>query len=213
MPKIILMIFVVVSELASAQFFANPTVIARRTNLVTGGMLFSEVDYENGSRFDIERKLLAVDYAVPAGDDFDYIGMFGLSIDSELETEDGTGLLFGGGVRFLVHEEGPLRVTGYGGLVHVRDSMGDVDFSIFEFHGGGAFAYRATTKLTPYAAIGIVPFSDGEVEVGSASADIERDDYLTIRLGASFYTRSYLLHSELTFGGEQNFQIGASKTL
>lgn len=186
------------TQLAGAQAHVDPIVNQSSGILIEGGFVSDETDYEADSTNDIEvdRTILmgtATKQLSPTMNGFFHIG---LSLDVEYEpSADGSGFIFGGGVKSQIFQRDKKSVSLLGSLNYITETVelevGQTDIewdaTIVEMVFGAAFNYQVDDSLSGYANLEIVPYSSGEVSVegGDAEVDIERDDLMILSIGGT----------------------------
>jgi hypothetical protein len=211
---------------ALAQMAANTSVVAPAgRTLAGGGLVFSTVDYdvEGGLDPSIERKTLFGEFGYGMTPVLDVFGQAGLIFESEFDDSDvdGSGFMFGAGTRFVIHNERPLRVNGYGLLnmtfEDFKEGSVKCKSNITDLHGGVTTSFAATPTIAPYGGIDLAVHSDGKVKCKassvSSSSDIERDDLLSIRLGATFDFSNMYLRPEAIVAGESTIILALGTRL
>ncbi|MDQ3235218.1 MAG: hypothetical protein M3Q07_25700, partial [Pseudobdellovibrionaceae bacterium] len=188
---------------------------------LTGGLLLQDTDYETTDDFNVETTQLMAGYKAALSPKFALGAGLGVVLDGELgndnRAEDGSGLrLFVDG-QFNFKQWGANTLLGTFALIHdrysfSRDFVGgeiDYDFTVTEIKIGGLFAHDIG-PASLYGGLEAYLFSDGEIDVGSANDDVERDDRLNIRLGGAFAVdQSIDLRADLFLMSEQTFLFGA----
>ncbi len=137
-------------------------------------------------------------------------GYGGFSFASELEpfSGDDTGFVVGGGAKYKAFENQHFHVNAFSELSYAADEFGGgVEGTLFEFKFGGVISKDFTPRVGAYGGVLLVPFSDGEVDFGPATADIERDDTFGIFLGANFSFDRINIRPEVGLGNESRFSI------
>ncbi|MGE0172702.1 MAG: hypothetical protein AB7T49_07955 [Oligoflexales bacterium] len=203
---------------ANAQLITAP--VAPENSRFWGAYLsLNEVDYEleNNTSAEIDRKILGVDFNNPINEKISVFGHGGLIFDSELDpgtADDGKGLIFGGGLRASVFRTQGIEFFGYGLLDYSYEKLevGDDNETIklMELIAGGSATFRGLDNLVPYAAVELVPFSDGEGELDAGNKiefDIERDDFLGLKLGTFINLKGMFIRPEIALLHEQTFSI------
>ncbi len=188
---------------------------------LTGGLLLQDTDYETTADFNVETTQLLAGYKAALSPKFALGAGLGVVLDGELgndfRAEDGGGIrLFVDG-QFEFKEWGANSLLGTFALSHDRytfeeDFVGrkiDLDFTVTEIKIGGLFAHRIN-RASLYGGLEAYLFSDGEIDSGSASADVERDNRLNIRLGGAFSVDPSIdLRADLFLMSEQTFLFAA----
>lgn len=188
---------------------------------LTGGLLLQDTDYETTADFNVETTQLLAGYKAALSPKFALGAGLGVVLDGELgndfRAEDGSGIrLFVDG-QFEFKEWGANSLLGTFALSHDRygfeeDFLGrkiDLDFNVTEIKIGGLFAHRIS-RASLYGGLEAYLFSDGELDSGSSSADVERDDRLNIRLGGAFSVDPSIdLRADLFLMSEQTFLFAA----
>jgi hypothetical protein len=213
---------------AAAQTLTDPTMASGRERVRGGGYFAqSKITYEGHHHdFDIDRTILGGDVSYGATQDVDVYGLLGFVAKTEVEDldDDGKGFVFGFGVRGRVYQQGRLRASAYGQLVWTNEeidgSQGGIDYdlkiSTQALDVGGVAGFLVTQRFMPYAGVEIVPYNDGESKYkpkagGSDKEDIDRDDILNLKFGASVgFGQSASARAELTLLGETTFVAGLS---
>jgi len=70
--------------------------------------------------------------------------------------------------------------------------------------------FEVNDDIGLYAGFQLYPISEGDIEVGSSDGDLERDDFVTIRLGGEFQLGRFGINPEFSFVGEQSFTLRAT---
>ncbi len=188
---------------------------------LTGGLLLQDTDYETTADFNVETTQLLAGYKAALSPKFALGAGLGVVLDGELgndfRAEDGGGIrLFVDG-QFEFKEWGANSLLGTFALSHDRytfeeDFVGrkiDLDFTVTEIKIGGLFAHRIN-RASLYGGLEAYLFSDGEIDSGSASADVERDNRLNIRLGGAFSVDPSIdLRADLFLMRERTFLFAA----
>jgi hypothetical protein len=184
---------------------------------------FADVDYEaENIDFEIERSIIGAEFAAGLFDQVDFYGQAGFIFDSDIDTAanlDGSGFIIGGGAKGLLYAEDKFRLLGSAGIDFIKESFDgiadyELDVSLFEFHLGATAGYAVTPKFMPYGGLELA-IADGEADAdGSAGdADLERDDALTVLLGANLLLSQFVLRAEVRVAGEQTFLLGGTMAL
>jgi len=189
---------------------------------VSGVFVNSDVEYDtDGADPDIERSILGVEFGYGLSADTDFVAQLGFIIDSEIDyfDEDGSGLLFGAGVRSNFYRDGQMSVHGFGVFSYQAEKFEyeilgeDIELKVntWEVHAGSVASYAATPTIRPYGGAELILIDDGKIEVdpGSTDDDIERDDIFNLKLGCNFAVNTWDLRPEVTLFGEQTFLIAA----
>ncbi len=188
---------------------------------LTGGLLLQDTDYETTADFNVETTQLLAGYKAALSPKFALGAGLGVVLDGELgndfRAEDGGGVrLFVDG-QFEFKEWGANSLLGTFALTHDRynfeeDFLGrkiDLDFTVTEIKIGGLFAHRIS-RASLYGGLEAYLFSDGEIDSGADSADVERDNRLNIRLGGAFSVDPSIdLRADLFLMSEQTFLFAA----
>jgi hypothetical protein len=210
---------------AAAQMISDPiTVVGDRTQ-VEGVFQTNDVDYEGDGNddFNVEEKILGINVATGVSPSVDLYGSLGLIIDADAEDfdNDGIGFAFGGGARSVVHKTQDLRVSAYGTLtlqkVDFEENDVEVKVTTTDLHGGAVCGFIVSPTVMPYAGLDLDLFSDGEAKVKAAGLsgddDIERDDIVSLRIGAVFSLDTLVVRAEALVLGEDTLTIGVGKYL
>jgi hypothetical protein len=206
------------SSAAFSQMIAAP--VAPANSSFWGAYLsLNEMDYEveNSENVEVDRKILGVDFSNPLNAQVAFFGHGGLIFDSETDpgdADDGKGLIFGGGLRASLYKTQGIEYFGYGffDYSYERLEVGSLKETIkmMELIGGGTATFRGLDNVVPYAGLELVPFSDGEGEVDTANGiefDIERDNFLGLKMGALVDLKGFFIRPELALMHEQTFTI------
>lgn len=204
------------SSLAHAELMFN-TAKLYPSGGFSGYLVISDVNYEgeSGGDFDIERKIIGGDYTIPIDRDMNFTLQAGLIFDAESDgsSNDGQGFQFGGGGRMKLHATRTMRLLGFGLVNYTTenyDGPGDPSLSLIDIHLGVTARFIISRTISPYAGLELALYSDGDIESGSAKADIERDDLILINLGVIVPMDAAELFFEITIGGEQTLTFGAT---
>ncbi|SMF18817.1 hypothetical protein [Pseudobacteriovorax antillogorgiicola] len=189
-----------------------------RAGRFTGALFLMDTEYENenNTEFDVEGQMLVGGMNTMVSPQFTVGGGLGLLIDGELGNalsfDDGSGfrIFFDG--RYMLKKAGAIEFAMTGNLTHDRFTFesGDteLDWSMTDLKLGGLAIHRAG-RASIYGGLDAVLYSDGQSEVGDASADAERNDRINLRVGGSFaLDRSMDLRADIFLLGEKSIQIG-----
>lgn len=180
-------------------------------------------DPEQGTEFDIERKILGLGVSFPLGSNA--YGDFGLGLITETEAEnrdeEGSGyqLLFG--AKGMVHRSGNIGVNVNGSFSLLSESIKDGnvkdELEITELRLGSTVNAFVSSKIIPYAGLELTLLSDGtwktKTPVSTSKFDFERDDILGLRLGAKFLLGQAALKAEALLLGERTLTFGIDLAL
>jgi hypothetical protein len=171
---------------------------------------FSEIEYDadRGVEGEVERTILGAALAFPLQSPLDMYAELGYIAEAELEgsRSDGDGVLFGGGLRGLVFRQNLLTLHARGGFRFIFEDYGSgTDGELAELELGLVGRYEVRPKLGLYGGIDLIPFSDGDLEVGNRKVDIERDDPIGLRFGAEYGFNGIVLNAELALISEEAF--------
>jgi hypothetical protein len=200
-----------ISNAAFAELMFNTAKMNRKGGFSTY-FVASKVGYQNGSDFDIERKILGGDYSIPVAKDTEFVIQAGLVFDAEVDnsSSDGQGFQLGGGGRMLMHATREVRLVGFGLINYLTETYdNDVDLSTVDIHMGATALFLISPTVRPFAGLELALYSDGDIEYKTIKADIERDDLILINLGVLVPMSETDIFFELTIGGEQTITIGA----
>lgn len=218
----VLSVLSVAAPRASAQMFSDTLSVAGNRTQVAAVFSNSDIDYEKGN--DVERKILGVEAATNISGSIDGFAQFGIIADSEIDNfdNDGKGYNFGFGGRSIVHQDADYRVSAYGAFTYQVEEFDagkvDIDLTTYDLHVGAVVGFPASPTITPYAGLGLVPLSDGNIKVkiagfAAAKDDFERDDMLNLKVGGLFQLTSMTVRAELVLIGETTFTIAAGTML
>lgn len=219
LDRLVLLSSFLLSSESLAQMLVDPSTVAPAGKVRAAGIFSAaEVDYEtDNTDFDIERKILAVEFASGMAPDVDIVGDIGLITDSEIDNvdADGDGYVFGFGVRSVVHKESNWRASAFGIFSYQSEEFeGDNDWTLevdsYDIHTGAVALFLMTPKFQPYAGLDLALYSDGSAKVkgsGRGKEDIERDDLINLKFGANFNFTRLTLRPELTLFGEKTFSL------
>jgi hypothetical protein len=184
-------------------------------------LCLSDVGYdpENGSEFDIERRILGLGVGFSLGSQAD--GEFGLGVITKTEVEninedgDGYQLLFG--AKGMVHRSGKMAVNVNGSFSWLAETIKNgntkVDIETTELRFGSTVNALVSPKFMPYAGLDLALMSDGTLKFKnpgvSSKLDFERDDMLGLRIGTKFLLGQVALKAEALLMGERTITVGA----
>jgi hypothetical protein len=226
--KTVLTVLAVVAALGygasvSAELLASPTSKAEAEAFELGAaFISSEITLENdGDDSDIERQMISVYGAYGVNDMVDVYAGVAMILKAEADdiNADGDGFGWGGGIRGDLPIGDEVTLRGYTQFLYISEEY-DPDGLDGEgwFVDVGVLAmYEASDDVNIYGGLELAPFDNFEVKVSGdylnhQTIDFERDDLLTIRLGAKFDIEDLFLRGELAFAGEKSFTIGAGMT-
>lgn len=199
---------------ALAQMQSDPAALGGTMGIALG-LTETEYEYEPLDRdFEAERKTLSFEYHTPMQDDIGYFFQGGYTFDAEIDRSDGNGLMLGGGIRMGITNVERAQIGGYAFVNYISESYensggDDSDLSILEIHIAPVIKFNLTKTAQLYGALEIVPYSDGEIETGSNESDIERDDLLSLKLGARVRVgQSLVFRPELSLLSEPSLVLG-----
>lgn len=212
------------TPLVQAQMLANPVRTAPQGRAYgAGSFVVQEVDYDVNSIVDptVKRKILVGELGYGVAPTIDLFGQLGFIFDSEIEdldSADGDGFMFGGGARFVINQDRPLKVVGYGLLNLTRETFdGDglkCDNDLTDLHGGATASYEVSPTVAPYGGVDIVLHSDGDFKCkGGGNTNIERDDSLSLRIGANFEFSTLYFRPEAIVAGENTIVLNLGTRL
>lgn len=182
------------------------------------GLSFSDTEYEtdNNVQADIDRKTLGLAVAFGMSAYLDIIAQAGMIFEADFEGQDDQGFLVGGAVRGQVYQQDDIMVYALGELIYIaEDYSNSLEASHLSFSLEANFLWSLNEHIDLYGGVGLIPFSDGELDAGAASdVDIERDDLLSVRIGASFDTgRGFFVRPDIKILGEQTFTVSVGRLL
>lgn len=191
-----------------------------QSTLVSGSYSSSAVDYQfDDNNAEIERKILGLGIQHKLSPKMRLIGQLGLIIDSETNpgaVKDGSGFILGMGVQGDIWQKNNLGAQWYGLFSHLNENLetpnsAEFDVSTNEIHLGGIFYIAIEKNFFPYVGLELIPYSDGTIKSkeGSGEGDIERDDFLNMRLGFIAQVDNIELGLDICTGGEQAFMLFA----
>ncbi len=192
-------------------------------NRLTAGLVLQSTGYEDddGHSFDVDGQILEVGYKGALSPKFSLGGGLGLMVDGEegdtLKLKNGEGFRLWVDGQFEAHKFDNNKILVTGTLVHdsfkfKRDGFSS-DFAVTELKVGGLFLHQAR-EFSLYGGLEVVAYSHGTVDVPGANIDINRDDRVNVRLGASFNaTRSVDLRAEVLLIGEETVLLAADFAL
>jgi hypothetical protein len=210
------------SSTSYAQIIANPSNIVRGDSVYEGFISFSEVEYEDDISYsrdsDIDRKIVGASVSSDFNEGINLFGQAGFILEAEDEpsNEEGMGWMFGVGPKFSITESSDYTVVGHGMFNYINetydDAPGEPQLTIWDLHGGATASFKLSSdRVQPYAGIDLVLKSDGEVEYdGGTETNIERDDILSVKFGATLKLDSITIRPEATIMGEQTITIAFS---
>ena len=212
-----------ISTPVAAQMFIDPAGVSpsAKTGAFVGGVFqSSEIEYEHGGiDGDIDRNIVGVEVAHAVDDSLDIVGELGWITETEIEDydPDGSGFVFGGGVRGIVQKEDKHHIAAYGIFTYARENIDegrvDIKMTTYDMHVGGTFVYHATPTANPYAGLDLVILSDGKAEVKVngrnlvTDHDLERDDRVLFKLGVGLSLGKAIIRPEVTFLGEETLTL------
>ena len=172
---------------------------------------FSDVDYhfDHGGTTDVERTILGIAGSYGLDKQLDLYGELGFSARSKLDSgDDGQGLLLGGGVKGLFYERGKLSILGLAGVRYLtEDYGGGRDGQFFEVPLALIFRGQLQPEIGIYGGVDVLPWTDGEIDGGRGSSDLERDDVVGLRLGADYRIERIILNAEVSLISEESFLL------
>jgi hypothetical protein len=174
-----------------------------------------DMEVENNIDADIERKILGAIFEHGIADSMAIFAHIGLSTDVEIGRADGDGFTLGVGAKYRFYHEDRVKIIGYGAFNRFDDDVEylniESEVTLNELHMGGVGVYEINPSVEAYGGLEIVPYSNGEVDSeGSAiDYDIERDDLVSLKLGANVYVKGFVLRPEFTLLSEQTLALSA----
>lgn len=184
----------------SSQIKAEPVLINSNQSpesQLSVGFVASEIEYDvDPIDIDIERSTLVLNYMSELDTDMSYYGEFGFIMDADIDEmdneDDGRGFQVAGGVDAIVHKADKFDISVGGGLSFLKESYGldlvvgddNLDIRVFEIFGHVKSVFKISPKVQPFAAVELIPFSDGKAEIGNNDEDIDREGLLNLALGA-----------------------------
>jgi len=169
---------------------------------------------------DVDRQMIPVYAAYGLNDMMDAYAGVAMILKSEAEdvNGDGDGLAWGGGIRGNLPFGDEFTLRGYAQFLYISEEYDDGLKGNGWFLDVGALAmYEASDDLNIYGGLELAPTENFELKTSGQYSggpfDLERDDLLTIRLGAKFNMDTFFLRGEAAFAGEQSFTIGAGMPL
>ena len=233
---------------ADAQQIIHPARKASPGQLEFGavaGLSMIEYDGDGGEGSgDIDRKLMGGYGALGLMELVDVYGTLGIFTAEPEDWDDtGAGWLIAAGARSAFKLNDQFSIHGYGQLQYLSEDYGETSESESGYYAsasskmeatgtfkelllGGAVRFTPVENLGVYAALELIPYSDGEVEVDasttvsslyggthsesvSQTADIERDGLIGLRLGADLVVGQFYGRGELALLSETALLIGA----
>jgi hypothetical protein len=195
----------------------TPTQRKNDEGMWTGSPLLSlsEIEYEldGGGDGEIERTILGGAFGFGLGPRLDLYIEGGYIVEAELEngSDDGDGFLIGSGIRGIIYKENHFEFFGKGGVRYITEDYGSsIDGDIFELELAGVARYAVRNKLGVYGGVDLIPYSDGEIEIGRGDADIERDDLIGLRFGVEGTVNSVILNAEVALVSEEALILRAT---
>ncbi len=208
----------------------GPCVDTDNSNLKVSAFIgSSETDYKfkednrEDSDVELERKFIGIGLTKAIDKRMDLYGAVGYLFDGSLNPENmddfelDSGYFLSAGARYMMFQSGNVSAHIFGQFDYIleekfSDSWNGIDFDTeldgYEFLLGAAIRFQINDKFSTYAGISFVPFSDLTYDVearaggrtGNSDGDIERDDDLGFKAGAS-----YLINNQWSIRGEADF--------
>lgn len=216
MKKLFLSLIFSWSFSAYGQILVDTTLVDKDLG-IGGALSLSKVDYKNESDdiFTVKRKTLGLTLNHKLDQNISLLAQLGYNFESQLEkTEyEGTGYMAGVGVNLRLYQGSRLSFLTYGLLNYVADHFErpnyTTDFEIIDIHLGGLMLIRASSLVSLYGGIDLIPYSDGTIGK-TVKANIKRDKAVNLKLGLEFTTPSVAIRPEVTLIGEKTITIGAT---
>lgn len=208
----------------------GPCVDINNSNLKASGFInSSDIDYkiDIGSfkdlKVELERKIIGFSLTKGISKQLDVFGTAGYLFDGSLKPENvddfdmDSGYFLSAGARYMLYQSGNLSFHMFGQFDYIlkekystTQNGVDADFELdgYELTVGGAIRFQVDDSVDAYASLSFVPLTglsyDYEERWGgrssSSDGDLERDDNLGFRVGAS-----YLINDQWSIRGEANF--------
>jgi len=204
---------------ANSQIMVNPTKLSKGSTLIEGGLSFADIEYahEGSNDVDVDRKIIFAGISTPLSSSVDLMGQFGFIIEAEFEgvQDEGTGWVLGFGPKFVASETTDYRIFGNLFLNAIKESydlnVGELEVAIWDLQASATVEFIVSSStIKPYAGIDLLLKSDGEVAFGSIKSDIEKDDLLNLKFGATLNLDSVAIRPEATIFGDQTFTLAFS---
>jgi hypothetical protein len=181
---------------------------------LTAGLLLLDTDYETRDDWNVEGELLVLGYKAQANSHLSLGAGLGLMLDGEIRNDgkngDGEGLRLFAEADLSLHRSGANEFLGHLALVHDRfdfDEYFEVEERITELSLGGTFLHKMQAAAL-YAGLYLFLLSNGDLTIGSAELDFEREDRLGLRLGMSYAVSSQFdVRGEFQLLGQQNLLL------
>ena len=209
------------ADLGYGQILVDYTSTSSRSE-VEGILSFAETEYEFEQAptidYDIDRDILALGITVPVGRSAHFLGQFGFILDSERQNNycDGDGFMIGGGLNSSFIHKRNFTISGFAFFNYIKESFDcplnvDVDSTVKDFHFGPIAAIKLNPSVSLYGALDLAVMSRGDWEYsGGGSNDFERDNLMTLRLGAKGRFEGMQGRFELALVGEDSFTFSLS---
>lgn len=208
----------------------GPCVDITNSNLKVSGFInSSEIDYnfeqENSedAELESERKIIGFSLTKGISKKLDIYGTIGYLFDGSLKPESGdnydmdSGYFLSGGARYMMYQSGNVSIHMFGQLDYLLEEKysktengvdRDVELDGYELSVGGAIRFQINNNFDTYASISFVPLTGMSYEyeasgrglTANSDGDVERDDNLGFRAGAS-----YLIDNQWSIRGEADF--------
>jgi hypothetical protein len=219
----------------------GPCVNINNSNLEASAFIdASEIDYkfeiqnQEDADIELERKFIGLGLTKKMDRNFDIYGAVGYLFDGSLEPEgiDGydldSGYFLSAGARYMMHQSGSVSFHIFGQLDYILEEEyadnrngADVDFELdgYEISLGAAIRFQINDKLSTFAGLSFVPFSEisydfqatGAGGTANMDGDVERDDNLGFKAGASYIVDSrWSINGEADFVSDSAFVVSAS---
>ena len=212
----------------------GPCVDISNGNLKVSGFInSSEIDYNfeqenrDDAEMEAERKIIGLSLTKAYSKNLDFYGTVGYLFDGSLKPEHADdyelddGYFLSGGARYMIHQSGNATFHIFGQLDYILEEKyskteNGIDRKVegYELSLGGAVRFQIDKNFATYASLSFVPFSDLSYDYeganGSADGDVERDDNLGFRLGASYLiNREWSLRGEADFASDSAYVVSA----
>lgn len=205
---------------ASAQLVISPIGKPPAARIETGvSAACSAIDYllYDGRSHTVYRGSLGA-YAAKSVDDTSDVwcslNLLGLSDATGPEVDANAGYQLSLGGRWHIFERGLGAVTLYGFGQYMFEkydtAVGPKKMFIFEATGGAVGSYSFHPNFTGYAGAELVAYSDGEMR-GAPEPDLQRENRVTVRGGAAYELKKYVVRAEMAIGSERSMLVGVSR--
>lgn len=205
---------------ASAQLVINPIAVPPANRIDIGvATACSAIDYSmyDGRSRTVYRGSMGAAISKSVDDTSDIWGsvnLLGLSDAKSPEVDSDLGYQISIGGRWHVFQQGlgAVKLYGFGQYMFEKydTAVGPKKMFIFEATGGAVGSYSFHPNFTGYAGAELVAYSDGEMR-GAPEPDLQRENRVTVRGGAAYELKKYVVRAEMAIGSERSMLVGVSR--